>query len=166
VSACDRVTVSVLVAVPPAVVFQVFTEDIDQWWRRDALPRRWRHAGDHPPRAARGRPALRKLRLRHGHAGARDRAGLIWEPPARLVLEWRNANFAPAEKTEVDVSFAASASVTLVALVHRGWSALPPDHPARHGLETPAFVRMLGMWWGELATSLREHAACSVTLVE
>ena len=34
---------------------------------------------------------------------------------------------------------------------------LPEDHPARHGLVGPAFSRMIGLWWGQLMTSLREH---------
>jgi len=30
----DQVRVTVLVAVDPEVAFKVFTEEIDQWWRR------------------------------------------------------------------------------------------------------------------------------------
>jgi uncharacterized protein YndB with AHSA1/START domain len=83
---------------------------------------------------------------------------IAWEPPRRLVFEWRAANFAPSEKTEVEVSFDLSASGTLVTLTHRGWSRIRPDHPARHAKEVPEFVRMIGLWWGDLMTSLREHA--------
>jgi hypothetical protein len=36
---------------------------------------------------------------------------------------------------------------------------LPEGHPARHGLEAAAFSRMIGLWWGELMTGLREHVA-------
>jgi hypothetical protein len=38
----------------------------------------------------------------------------------------------------------------------RGWSAIRPDHPARHGLDDAAFSRMIGLWWGDLMTGLRE----------
>ena len=74
---------------------------------------------------------------------------LVWEPPARLVLEWRNVNFAEGERTEVEVEFASTAGgdATLVTVTHRGWSAIRPDHPARHGLEVDAFIRMRAMWW-------------------
>lgn len=82
----------------------------------------------------------------------------LWEPPTRLVFEWQGVNFAPDERTEVEVAFEPSASGTLVTVTHRGWSRIRPDHPARHGPETAAIVRMLGLWWGELLTSLREHA--------
>jgi hypothetical protein len=46
-----------------------------------------------------------------------------------------------------------------VTVEHRGWSSLRPDHPARHGLPGPAFSRVLGMFWGDLMTALREHVA-------
>jgi hypothetical protein len=45
-----------------------------------------------------------------------------------------------------------------VSVTHRGWSNLPADHPARHGLEGADFYRMIGLWWGEQMTSLREQA--------
>jgi len=81
-----------------------------------------------------------------------------WEPPTRLVFEWRGDDFAPDEKTEVEVCFEASGAGTLVTLIHRGWGRIRPDHPARQGLETVAFIRMMALWWGEQLTSLREHA--------
>ena len=78
-----------------------------------------------------------------------------WEPPARLTFEWRNTTFAPHEKTEVDIRFDEADGGTRVVLEHRGWSALPAGHPARHGLEGPAFSASVGMWWSELLGSLR-----------
>jgi len=35
---------------------------------------------------------------------------------------------------------------------------LRPDHPARHSLVGPAFSSTIGRWWGDLMTSMREHA--------
>ena len=58
-----------------------------------------------------------------------------------------------------EVAFVPSNEGTLVTVRHYGWSALPDDHPVRHGLTGPAFSRMIGMWWGTLMTSLREHVA-------
>ena len=65
----------------------------------------------------------------------------------------------PNESTLVAVRFEPKRDGTLVTVRHSGWSALPGDHPARHGLTGAAFSRMIGLWWGVLMTSLREHVA-------
>jgi hypothetical protein len=56
----------------------------------------------------------------------------------------------------VEVLFEPAGSGTLVTVQHRGWGALRADHPARHGLQGSDFSRMIGMWWGDLMTGLRE----------
>jgi hypothetical protein len=142
------------------VAFRVFTEEIDQWWRRGL---RYRVSG-------KGRGILhleprvggRLFETIESKSGARIiESGRLttWEPPSRFVLEWRNTNFSESEKTYVEVAFEPSASGTLVTVTHSGWSAIRGDHPARHGLEVQEFLRMIGMWWAELLGSLREHAA-------
>lgn len=154
----DEATVSVLVRVEPGAAFRVFTEEIDQWWRRGL---KYRIAG-----AGRGvihlEPRLGGLLFESIETDAGTRiveTGHVtaWEPPSRLVFEWRAVNFAPSEKTEVEVLFNPSPSGTLVTLHHRGWSRIRPDHPVRHGQDVPGFIRMMGLWWGELMTSMREH---------
>ena len=151
----DQASATVSIAVAPAEAFAIFTEQIDAWWRRGP---RFRNApGD------RG-----FIRIEPGVGGRvfesfDDRVvevgrATVWDPPRRLVFEWRASNFAPAEKTEVEVRFEPSASGTRVTVVHRGWAALRPDHPVRHGMATPEFVRMIGMWWGDLLTAMREHS--------
>ena len=159
-TAGDQARVSVLVAVPPPEAFRTFTEEIDQWWRHG---RKYRVAG-----ARHGvvhlEPRLGGRLFESFSVGVETKVfetGTItaWEPPRRLGFIWRTSNFGPHETTEVDVSFAASPSGTLVTVTHRGWSKIRADHPARHGLDVPAFVRMMGLWWGDLMTSLREHVA-------
>ena len=83
----DQATVSIIVAVEPAVAFEVFTQETDLWWRRGLRP---------------------------------------------------------------------TITGTRVTVRHRGWSAIRPGHPVRHGVEGAAFSRMIGLWWGELMTGLRE----------
>jgi uncharacterized protein YndB with AHSA1/START domain len=39
-----------------------------------------------------------------------------------------------------------------------GRPALRADHPVRHGQPVPEFIRTIGMWWGQLLSSLRDHA--------
>ncbi len=160
----DQARVTVTVAVPAAQAFRVFTEQIDQWWRRGG---RFRHAG-----GGRGIVAIEprldgRLFEAYDAADGAERVVelgrvLAWEPPRRLVFEWRNADFTRHEKTEVEVSFeSVDAARTRVVLLHRGFASLRPDHPVRHGLDAPAFLRMMGLWWGEQLTALRRLAAPS-----
>jgi uncharacterized protein YndB with AHSA1/START domain len=103
----DQASAMVSIAVEPAEAFRIFTEQIETWWRRGP---RFRNApGD------RG-----FIRMEPGVGGRvfesfDDRVievgrATVWDPPRRLVFEWRASNFAPAEKTEVEVRFEPSAS--------------------------------------------------------
>jgi uncharacterized protein YndB with AHSA1/START domain len=150
--------VTVTVKVEPTEAFRIFTEEINLWWRRG---KRFRNAsGDHGiiciEPGLDGR-VFESFDSPDGEKVVEIGRTRVWEPPHRLLFEWRNVNFAPAEKTEVEVRFEPSASGTRVTVVHRGWSALRGDHPARHGLQGADFVRMIGLWWGDLMTSLRMH---------
>jgi uncharacterized protein YndB with AHSA1/START domain len=155
----DQVKVSILVRVEPSAAFRVFTEEIDQWWRGGL---KYRVGGKHRSiirlEPGVGGRLFETFETRSGTRVHETGRVIAWEPPRRLVFEWRAVNFAPSEKTEVEVSFEPSPSGTLVTLTHRGWSHIRPDHPARHGNDVPAFIRMMALWWGDLASSMREHA--------
>jgi uncharacterized protein YndB with AHSA1/START domain len=152
--------VSVLVAAPLESTFRVFTEEIDQWWRRGL---KYRVAGKRrgivhlEPRL--GGRLYESFESRTGTRIIETGTVLAWDPPSRLLLQWRSATFDATEKTEVEVSFEPSPSGTLVTVNHRGWSRIRGDHPVRHGNDAPAFIRMMGLWWADLMTSLREHLA-------
>jgi len=152
----DRARASVGVAVPPAQAFRIFTEEIELWWRRG--PRF---------RCAPGDAGLIALEPRVGGrvfesytVGSRERVVEIgrirvWEPPRRLLFDWRAANFAPAEHTEVEVLFEPTTDGTRVTVTHRGWAAIRPDHPVRHGKTGADFSREIGLWWGALLAAWR-----------
>ncbi len=152
----DRARVSVAVDVPPPLAFEIFTQEIDRWWRRGS---KFRHAGARLG-LLRIEPAVggRLFESIDGDNGphvfevGRVR---VWDPPRLLAFTWRNVNFAPNENTEVEVEFSPAGAGTLVTVTHHGLSALRADHPARHGLQGAAFSRMIGLWWGEQMTSLR-----------
>lgn len=156
----DAARVSVHVSIPPEAAWDVFTQETDLWWRQGP---RFRIAG-----ARRGTLAFEPGqggRLFETFGEPPDARTftvgriLAWEPPSLLEMEWRLVNFEPGESTRVTVRFVAQGDGTLVTVHHRGWSTLPAGHPARHGRTGSAFARMVGLWWGDLLTSLREHAA-------
>ncbi len=160
VIAGDEVRATVSIALPIDATFRVFTEEVDFWWRRG---RRFRNApgerGIVCIEPGVGGRLFESFDTEAGERVVEIGRTLVWEPPHRLVLEWRNVNFAKDERTEVEVLFRAASSGTMVTVVHRGWAAIRADHPARHGQERPAFIRMMGMWWGDQLTALRLRAA-------
>ncbi len=152
----DQARVSMLVRVPPAVAFRAFTEDVDQWWRRG---RKFRVAGKHRGivhiEGGVGGRLFESFETSTGTKIYETGKITAWDPPARFAFEWRSPNYAAEEKTFVEVLFDESASGTLVTVTHAGWSALRPDHPARHGEDAGAFLRRMGLWWADQMTSLR-----------
>ena len=149
----DRARVTVAVAVEPNAAFDVFTQEIDLWWRRGPAYRRIKQGGIVCIEPGVGG------RVFESAAGSVFEMGrvLVWEPPSRLVIEWRGANLAEDEKTRVDVRFEPTESGTRVTLEHSGWAAIRRDHPARHGLVGAPFASRIGAWWGGLMTTFRLH---------
>jgi hypothetical protein len=92
----DRAKAGVLVSVSPEVAFQVFTREIDLWWKR--CPR-FRFGGKSPG-VLHFEPGVGGRVFESFGMGVEARvheAGRVkvWDPPSRLVFEWRNVNFAP-----------------------------------------------------------------------
>jgi uncharacterized protein YndB with AHSA1/START domain len=152
----DQATVSVRVAVTQAMAFDVFTREMDLWWRRGPRFRFGRRPGRLSFEPSLGGRLFESFPSESGTHVIEVGRVTVWEPPSRLVFNWRNVNFADDESTVVEVLFAPTETGTLVTVQHRGWGALRADHPARHGLQGADFSRMIGMWWGELMTGLRE----------
>jgi hypothetical protein len=156
-SEADCVRVTTTVAVDPATAFAIFTEEVDLWWRRGP---RYRFGGGREGALA-FEPGVGGRLVEVYAAGDEYEVGRVraWQPGRRLAFVWRGTTFAPGEETEVEVRFERVAAGTRVTLEHRGWEALRADHPARHGLTGPAFASMVGLWWGDLLTTLRARAA-------
>lgn len=152
----DFVKAVVSIRLPRERTFELFTQQIDRWWRRGP---KFRASGMN-----RGliciEPFVGGRIFESWNDGADESAFEIgrvldWEPFDRLAFSWRGPNFAPRENTHVEVIFEAVGDATRVTVIHSGWAAIRPDHPARHGLDIPAFQRMLGMWWGDQLGHLR-----------
>jgi uncharacterized protein YndB with AHSA1/START domain len=154
----DQVRVSVAVAVPQDVAFEIFTNEIDRWWKRGPAFRSAGHRGGF----IRMEPGVGGRLFESIESGGGERVFVVgfvrvWEPPSRVLFTWGNSHFQAGQETEVDVSFTPTASGTMVTVIHRGWTGIPADHPVRHGMPVAAFIRSMGLWWGQLMTSLREE---------
>jgi uncharacterized protein YndB with AHSA1/START domain len=158
VSDADAVTVSIEVAVSPAVAFAVFTRDLDVWWPRGP---RYRFLAPYSG-VLRLEPGVggRLLHVRGDDTGDAFVVGRVrvWDPPGRLVFSWRLPNFAADQTTEVEIWFEAVADGTRVTLTHRGWDGVPIDHPARHGHVDRAFVLFKGRWWADVLGAAKRRA--------
>lgn len=158
----DSATVTVFVEVSPDDAFAVFTEEIDQWWRQGPKFRiAGRRRGTLRFEPGVGGRLFETFELTSGSRTIEVGRVTLWEPPTRFAFEWRGVNFKPHESTLVVATFQGFDDGTQVTVRHSGWSALPDDHPVRHGATGAAFSRQIGLWWGELMTSLREHVATS-----
>jgi uncharacterized protein YndB with AHSA1/START domain len=155
----DQAVAAVLVRVPQQQAFRIFTEEIDAWWRGGLKYRMGKRRSVVHLEPKLGGRLFESFETGSGSHVKETGRVTCWEPPSRLVLEWRAVNFAPDEKTVVEVLFESSASGTLVTVRHSGWSSIRPDHPARHGQEAQSFIRGMGLWWGDLMSSLRERCA-------
>lgn len=150
----DAVVVSVDVAVDPEAAFDVFTREIDSWWKTG-------------PRYRFIAPWNGQMRFEPGVGGrllevcdlATFEVGkvLIWQPGKRLVFAWVLPNFDAGQSTEVEVRFEKSSGGTRVTLEHRGWDSLPEDAPARHGRIGSDFILMIGSNWASLLDFARKY---------
>ena len=153
----QTVVVSIEVAAPPQLAFDVFTSQIDTWWLRG--PKHRFRAPWNGTLVFEPGPAGRLLeQYADGTAFVIGRVAQ-WLPGERLVLSWHLPNFADAESTEVDVRFDAIDGGTRVSVEHRGWSALRADHPARHGKHGRDFEYMKASLWADSLGSLRRYIA-------
>ncbi len=136
----DSVTVSVEVAVSPDVAFDVFTREIDSWYRvnPDALPDITRTAAIRFDAHVGGRLVdVHDLATGEGREIGRVTA---WERGRRLA-------FTDNEGTEIEVSFEPRGAGTHVVLTHRGLDRLAPHRAAE--------LRRSG--WAALAPVYHDH---------
>src|SRR4051794_6561794 len=117
-SSAENPRVTTFVAVEPDDAFEVFTEEIDRWWRRSP---RYRIGGSGASELCFESDGQGR-RLVERFANGEHEIGrvLVWEPGKRLVFEWRGRNFAPDEVTEVELRFEPTGEGTRVTLEHRG----------------------------------------------
>jgi uncharacterized protein YndB with AHSA1/START domain len=148
----ERVVVSTFVAVAPDDAFEVFTREIDLWWKQ--TPRYRRMPGQQGKLAFEGDPPMQLVEKDRSATIVLGRV-LAWEAGKRVAFEWRGGELTEADRTEVEVRFTAHRDGTLVTLEHRGLGSLASQHPARHGFSGEAFEAMFGYFWADALTGLR-----------
>jgi hypothetical protein len=145
----SRVVVSVRAPCSPIQAFEVFTEEIGEWWADNPLfrftPRSPGTLAFQPP-AADGSGGRLIERLPNGKE---FEIGPIraWSPGERLIVGWRQATFGPEHATEVEVRFEPVGEDTRVTVEHRGWDSVPQDHLARHTFPLTLFNQRQEEQW-------------------
>jgi uncharacterized protein YndB with AHSA1/START domain len=153
----SRVLVSLRVAATPQRAFDVFVREIGAWWRPSTLFR----FTPGPPGVLAFEPRLGGRLTETLPDGEVFEIGRItvWEPAARLCFGWRQASFAPAEMTHVEVRFEPLDGQTRVTVEHRGWDSVPDEHVARHHFPDAVFLRRHGEWWQALLAVFAQRAS-------
>jgi hypothetical protein len=157
----SRVLVSIRVPCSPIQAFEVFTQEIGEWWQHNEFlkltPRSpGRIAFEAPDASGQGGRLVETLANGKVFEVGDVRA---WSPGERLVLGWRHATFAPGQATEVEVRFEPVGVETRVTVEHRGWDSVPQEHVARHSMPLPLFYQYLGAIWRDELARLQGMAA-------
>ena len=147
------IRLSISVGVDPQTAFEVFTEEIDAWYRRG--PRNF--ADPERAVAIRFEPDAggRLIEVYDAKTGEGLTIGeiVVWEPGSRLM-------FVDNRKTEVDVRFEPDGeSATRVTLEHRGLERLQPGEAVQHA---KFGGQLLLKWYGAYVrarTSTRTESA-------
>jgi uncharacterized protein YndB with AHSA1/START domain len=139
----NSVRVSTVVRASPDTAFTLFTSEIDAWWRRSS-----RH---------RSAPAASIVRFEDDRLVEVSDDGstelgrvLAWEPGIRLILAWLGPHWAPAEHTEVEITFEPEGDGTRLTIEHRGWTDVQTGSAA---------AAVIGLWWGDLLAGYTYRAA-------
>jgi uncharacterized protein YndB with AHSA1/START domain len=110
---------SILVRVPRAQAFEVFTTGLDRWWPKE------HHIGPSLSKFVGIEPRVGGRWFERTEEGIETTVGhmLVWDPPRRFVMSWEissNWEPEPGGGTEVEVRFTAEGdNATRVDLEHR-----------------------------------------------
>ena len=107
--------------------FKVFTDGIGDWWPLHAKSISVQDDGTGAPETVILEAGVGGRLYERTADGEELEWGqvLAWEPPHRVVLEWRPSR-TPTTPTEVEVRFTTEGASTRVDLEHRGWERLEP----------------------------------------
>lgn len=161
----SRVIVSIRVPCSPVQAFDIFTQEIGDWWADSDLfrftPRSPGTLAFEPPDAT-GEGGRLIERLPNGKTFEIGPVRL-WRRGERLVVGWRHASFGPEHATEVNVSFepvdGPGGAETRVSVEHSGWDTVPQPHVARHGFPLQFTNQRQGEQWRAGLERIKSRAA-------
>jgi uncharacterized protein YndB with AHSA1/START domain len=132
------VTKTVTVNRPPEEAFRIFTDGIATWW---PLETRSIYGSDATTVVLEGRVGGRLYEVSgEGKEGVWGTV-TVWEPPHRLVCEWRLPPGGPVG-TDLEIRFQPEGEGTRVELEHRGWE--------RHGASAAELRGMYAAGWDDV----------------
>jgi uncharacterized protein YndB with AHSA1/START domain len=120
--------------------FRTFTRDIATWWPVES------HSITGEGATPVVEPRVGGRMYERGSDGKEcDWATiLVYEPPHRIVLEWKVNSAAPP--TEVEVRFSQDGDATRVELEHRGWEQYPSGGTEERGSYDTGWDQVLGLY--------------------
>jgi uncharacterized protein YndB with AHSA1/START domain len=118
--------------------FRTFTKDIATWWPVES------HSITGEGTTAVFEPGVGGRMYERAPDGQEHDWGaiLVYEPPHRVVLEWKVNPSAPP--TEVEVRFSEDGDATRVELEHRGWERYPTGGADERGSYDSGWEHVLG----------------------
>lgn len=151
----SHLLVALRVRASPERAFEVFTNEIGQWWRPNML---FSFTGG-PPGVLSFEPGIGGRLVETPPAGDSFEIGRItaWEPGRLLAFSWRQASFAPDQVTRVEVRFEPVGEETRITVEHRGWDSVPQAHRARHGFPDAIFLQRHAEWWRSQLEALKRQ---------
>jgi DNA-binding transcriptional ArsR family regulator len=107
----------------PAVVFELFTGRMGEWW-----PLETHSVGEEDAIGVRVEPGVGGRVIETTRDGAEHEWARIqeWEPGRRLAMDWY-PGLPTSQATHLEITFRQTAEGTEMTLVHDGWEARGPD---------------------------------------
>jgi uncharacterized protein YndB with AHSA1/START domain len=145
------VSQSIEVRVDPTTAFDLYTDKINRWWKRDS----WYWNDRDRARGLRIEPWVggRFVEVYDQATGEGFEIGRVrgWEPGRRVVYSWRQADWQPGEEMEIEVTFEPAATGTLVTINVRGWERVTGGAEVGRGYGEGA--KELLAWYAEAAAT-------------
>jgi len=128
--------------------FRMFTDGIETWWPLRTHSISGGPDGEHAPERVVFEQGSGGRVYEIGHDGRQCNWAtiLVYEPPRRLVLEWKVTTGAPP--TEVEVLFTPDDKGTIVELEHRGWERYAEDGDLARASYDSGWPGVLGLYEG------------------